>query len=298
MNVVTGAIRTRVLTSGPLAFTVREAGEGPLVLMIHGFPDEPATFDAQLLALASAGFHVVAPTLRGYEPSSRPSDGSYHLVALAGDVTGWMDALGAERAHLVGHDWGATVAYGAAVGAPDRVLSLAMIAIPPPKGLFEGIRHSPRQLWRSRYMAFLQLKGLSEWWLRRNQAAGLLRLWRRWSPGWSPSPKRLDSLRRRFSDPTVVHAAFSYYRQILDTKTPAGRASAGLIAGAVKMPVLGLCGRDDGCFSADLFVAAMSPVAFPSGVVCKTIADAGHFVHAERPEVVSEHLRSWLAQNS
>ena len=110
MTSVAGSIRTRVLNVGPLAFTAREAGEGPLVLMIHGFPDEPATFDAQLLALARAGYHVVAPTLRGYERSSRPTDASYRLVDLASDVTGWMDALETQSAHLVGHDWGATVA--------------------------------------------------------------------------------------------------------------------------------------------------------------------------------------------
>jgi pimeloyl-ACP methyl ester carboxylesterase len=292
------AIRTRTLAVGPLAFTAREAGEGPLVLLIHGFPDGPETFDAQLPALAAAGFHAVAPTLRGYERSSRPGDGSYRLVDLAADVKGWMDALGAERAHLVGHDWGATIAYAAAVAAPERAASLTMIAVPHPMRLVEAIRTDPAQRRRSAYMTFFQLKGLADWWMGREGASALVRLWRRWSPGWTPPPAHLDAMRRRFADPVTLTAALTYYRQALDAKTPAGQASAALFAGEVKSPVLGLCGAADGCIGADVFERAMDAGPFPGGAECETIPDAGHFVHAERPGAVNAHLVSWLRTQS
>ena len=295
---VSDPIRTRVLTVGPLAFTAREAGEGPLVLMIHGFPDEPATFDAQLVTLACAGYHVVAPTLRGYEASSRPADGSYRLIDLAGDVTGWMDALEAESAHLIGHDWGATIACAAAVAAPARVRSLVMIAVPRLGDLFKAIRRDPRQLWRSRYMLQFQFGAVSDWWMRRHRGAAMLRLWQRWSPGWTPSQERIQSLRRRFSDPATVHAALTYYRQVLDKKTDKGRASASLVYGTVQAPAFALCGRNDACISAEIFEGAMSPDAFPRGVVRYTVAEAGHFPHAERPEIVNDQLRNWLARQS
>lgn len=298
MTSVPGSIHTRVLTVGPLAFTAREAGEGPLVLMIHGFPDEPVTFDAQLVALARAGYHVVAPTLRGYEASSRPADASYRLVDLASDVTGWMDALETKSAHLVGHDWGATIACAAAVAAPARVRSLVMIAVPRLRDLFKAIRRDPRQMWRSRYMFLFQFGAVSDWWMRRHRGAAMLRLWRRWSPGWLPSPERMDSLRHRFSDPAIAHAALTYYRQVLDKKTDKGRASTSLISGTVQAPVLALCGQNDGCVSAEIFEAAMSPDAFPCGVVRYTVADAGHFPHAERSEVVNDQLLNWLARQS
>ena len=135
--------RVRLLTVGPLVFTALEAGTGPLVLLIHGFPDGPETYSHQLTALAEAGFHAVAVTLRGYEDSSRPSDASYRIVDLAADVAGWMNALGETQAHLVGHDWGATIACAAAVSSPERVKTLTMIAVPPPTQAGDGDSHRP-----------------------------------------------------------------------------------------------------------------------------------------------------------
>ena len=103
------------LKAGPLSFSAHAAGAGPIVLLVHGFPDHAHSWRFQLPVLAEAGYRAVAPTLRGYEPSSQPADADYHIVRMAEDVVAWIDDLGGEPVHLVGHDWGAIIAYAAAM---------------------------------------------------------------------------------------------------------------------------------------------------------------------------------------
>ncbi|MDH4042227.1 MAG: alpha/beta hydrolase, partial [Gammaproteobacteria bacterium] len=118
------------LHHGPLRFTALAQGKGPLVLCLHGFPDNARSYRFQLPALAAAGFRCVSLSLRGYEPGSIPADGSYTLEAIAGDVLAVADQLDAGPVHLVGHDWGAAVGYTAAALAPDRFSSLTAMAVP------------------------------------------------------------------------------------------------------------------------------------------------------------------------
>ena len=112
-----------------------EAGKGPLVLLLHGFPDTAHTWDRALPALADAGFRAVAPFMRGYHPTAIPADGAYDSDTLAADAVALITALGEEQAIVVGHDWGASAAYGAATIAPERVKKLVVLAIPHPKSL-------------------------------------------------------------------------------------------------------------------------------------------------------------------
>ncbi len=120
---------------GPLVFHAREAGPatGPLVLLLHGFPQSSAEWKAQLPALAAAGYRAVAPDQRGYSPGARP-DGvaAYHIDHLVADVLGMADALAADRFHLVGHDWGAIVAWHVAARHPNRLRSLTIVSVPHP----------------------------------------------------------------------------------------------------------------------------------------------------------------------
>lgn len=124
------------LANGALSFSAHGLGlddnaRGPVVLCLHGFPDNARSFRFQLPALAAAGYRAVAPTLRGYEPSSQPADGDYSLEALGRDVLAWVDGLAEKKVHLIGHDWGAAVAYVAGALAPERFHSLTTIAVPP-----------------------------------------------------------------------------------------------------------------------------------------------------------------------
>ncbi|CAN0589496.1 unnamed protein product, partial [Ectocarpus sp. 12 AP-2014] len=118
------------LKLGEFSVSAIGAGNGPLVLLLHGFPDHAQTWREQISFLAAYGYRALAVTLRGYEPQSIPEDGDFSEETLGRDVLNVLDALGVQRAHLVGHDWGAAIAYRAANLSPDRFLSLTTMAVP------------------------------------------------------------------------------------------------------------------------------------------------------------------------
>jgi pimeloyl-ACP methyl ester carboxylesterase len=125
-------VRARMVAANGLEFGLLEAGEGPLVLCLHGFPDSAHTWRHLLPALAEAGFHAVAPFLRGYAPTAVPDDACYSIGALVADAVALHQALdGDGQAVLIGHDWGAEAAYGAAAFAPDRWRRVVTLGVPP-----------------------------------------------------------------------------------------------------------------------------------------------------------------------
>lgn len=158
-----------------LFFSAKRTGfdtnpDGDVVLLVHGFPDNNKSFDTITPALVEAGHRVVAPLMRGYEPTSRPVDAGtsdYTLTELAGDVATWIDELDAGPVHLVGHDWGAAIGYLVGAITPDRVKSLTVMAVPHVGRFPEAIRKVPSQIIKSWYMTFFQLARFSNAVVRR-----------------------------------------------------------------------------------------------------------------------------------
>lgn len=288
-------VETIVLHNGPLRFSGLSEGYGPLVLMLHGFPDTQATFAEQLPVLAAAGYRAVAMTMRGYEPSSQPVDCDYHGIRLAEDVIAWLDELGAERAHLVGHDWGSNVAHAAVALAPERFASLTALAVPHPVRFGEAYAASPEQQARSSYILDFLQPGF-EGKVIADDCAYLAQLWQTWSPGWDGS-HLLAKARNSFDKHGVARAALEYYRQSFDATSSAGLATAALFSRPITVPTLGLCGANDGCITPEIFEAAMRPSDYPSGLQCSRIVDAGHFLHAEAPGPVNARLLDWFTAN-
>jgi pimeloyl-ACP methyl ester carboxylesterase len=285
-------VETITLRRDALSFPALAAGDGAPVLLLHGFPDSPDTWEAQLPALAAAGFRAVAPTMRGYAPEAQPADGDYHAVRTAEDIVAWAEALGG-RVHLIGHDWGASVAFAAAALAPERFASLAVIAVPHPARFAEKMMADPGQLARSDYMLAFQSPD-AEAMISADDFAYLEALWRRWSPGWDVPAAALAAMRQTFAQPGVPTATLNWYRQAFDATSAAGQATAALLAKPVALPTLGICGADDGCISAEIFNAAMRPEDFPAGVSIHTLTGAGHFVHREAANAVNGLLIDWL----
>jgi len=175
-------LKQRVVRASNLNFTVLEMGEGPLALCLHGFPDTAHSFRHQMPALAAAGFHAVAPFMRGYAPSEPAPDGRYDSAALSEDALALIDALGYKDAIIFGHDWGAVAAYGAAAAAPDRVSKLVTAAVPYGTKFFEALVINYAQQRRSWYMFFFQT-AIAEAAVAFNDFAFLDKLWADWSPG-------------------------------------------------------------------------------------------------------------------
>lgn len=155
---------TRMIKANGIELFVREAGQGPLVVLCHGWPELSYSWRHQIPALAAAGFHVVAPDMRGYGQSAAPADiGAYSIFDTVGDIVGLVQALGATRAMVVGHDWGAPVAWHAALFRPDIFTAVAGLSVPPP---FRG-RGRPLELLRANgvtnfYWQYFQTPGVAE----------------------------------------------------------------------------------------------------------------------------------------
>lgn len=278
-----------------LTFSAQAMGDGPIVLCLHGFPDNAGSFRHQLPALAEAGYRAISLTLRGYEPGAIPADGDYTMETIATDILAVIESLDTGPVHLIGHDWGAAVAYVATSAAPERFKSLTVMAVPH-AGRFarEGLR-IPKQLRLSWYMGFFNIPWLSDWVVQRQGYAFIRKLWRDWSPGWQPEPGVLDSVIQTLSQPGVRSAALGYYRAALSIK--ALLVSAEEAHYPVPVPTLALSGERDGCIASEVFEQLMVAQDFPKGLTFSRIAEAGHFLHQEQPEQVNREILDWLKLN-
>ena len=284
------------ITNGDLIHSAVATGSGPTVLFLHGFPDTYRSFDRQLEAVAAAGYRAVSVAMRGYEPSSQSAKGDYAQPTLARDVASFVDALGEDRVHLVGHDWGAAVAYTAAAFAPERFASLTTMAVPHAGRFLADIRKYPKQLRLSWYMLFFQLPAIPEHTIRRRNFAFLRWLWRQWSPGWDFSDDDFAPLAEAFSHPGVVEAALAYYRAAVHLKAlMVPDPNASIVD--VPVPTLALTGAQEGCIAADVFEAMSEPGDFSGGLEVERIENAGHFLHREQPEMVNARILEWLARH-
>ena len=278
-----------------LTFSAQAMGDGPIVLCLHGFPDNAGSFRHQLPALAEAGYRAISLTLRGYEPGAIPADGDYTMETIATDILAVIESLDTGPVHLIGHDWGAAVAYVATSAAPERFKSLTVMAVPH-AGRFarEGLR-IPKQLRLSWYMGFFNIPWLSDWVVQRQDYAFIRKLWRDWSPGWQPEPGVLDDVIQTLSQPGVRSAALGYYRAALSIK--ALLVSAEEAHYPVPVPTLALSGERDGCIASEVFEQLMVAQDFPKGLTFSRIAEAGHFLHQEQPEQVNREILDWLKLN-
>lgn len=269
---------------------------GPLVLLLHGFPEFWWSWRHQLTGLAESGARVVAVDLRGYGDTDKPPRG-YDGWTLAGDVAGLVRALGATDAVLVGHDWGGLIAWAVGGLHPRVVRGLAVLGAPHPVALRRALRHDPLGQGRaSRYAVGYQLPRWPERLLVRDDAAEVEAVLRRWSaPRWPRSAEFTEvSARNRaaMAVPGVVHSAMEYYRWALRSQVRGeGHRFAGELAAAVRMPVLQLHGALDPCLLTSTALASR-PWA-PEGDL-RVLEGVGHFPHQEAPELVTAALAEFV----
>jgi len=287
------------LSHGDLKFSAQAMGQGPVVLLVHGFPDTLTSYRHQLPALADAGYRAVSVALRGYEPQSIPGDGDYFLTSLADDILAFADQLGGgEPVHLVGHDWGAIITYVAASKAPDKLHSATAIAIPETQRFLSFGTRSLRQMRNSWYILFFQLGKLADWALERNDFAFVDKLWRDWSPGWDAPQDEVERVKTAFRQPGVKLAALGYYRAFFKAADPRYQEAQRLLAEPYQVPFMTLLGEKDGCLNHEVSVNCMFEADFKAGLEVHSIKDAGHFMHQEKPDAINALLIDWVRKNT
>jgi pimeloyl-ACP methyl ester carboxylesterase len=264
-----------------------EAGSGPLLVLLHGFPEFWYSWRRQIPALAAAGFHVVAPDMRGYNLSDKPVGWrAYDVQALARDIAGLIRHFGDEPANLVGHDWGAAVAYGVAMYHPDVVRRLAILNVPHTERMLAGFR-TLRQLRKSWYMFFFQLPSLPEALLRKDNFAFAKRSLRADSRE-SFSDADLARYAEAWGQPGALTGMLNYYRAAL-RRSPRGALSD---LRPIAAPTMVIWGERDRHLGAEL--AEPSPQWVPD-LRMEWIPDATHWVQHEQPARVNELLGEFFA---
>jgi pimeloyl-ACP methyl ester carboxylesterase len=265
-----------------------EAGEGPLVLLLHGFPQFWYQWRHQIPALVEVGFRVVAPDMRGYNLSDKPLGvKAYRVELLARDVERLILACGERTANVVGHDWGAIAAWIAAMRYPGRVGRLAILNVPHPARFLEGLMN-PMQLLRSSYTFFFQIPRLPEEVIRAGDFALLRSVFRRGPvrPGVfiaGDIERYIEAIAR----PGALTASLNYYRALL-RKPGATRA----LLRRVEAPVLVIWGERDRFLSRRL--AEPPHLWVPKLVRVKRLPDASHWVAEDRPLEVNTLLLDFL----
>jgi pimeloyl-ACP methyl ester carboxylesterase len=266
--------------------------EGPLAVLLHGFPDTAHTWRHLGPQLADAGWRVVAPFLRGYAPSGVPTDGSGHIAALMDDVVRLHAALGGGAdAVLVGHDWGAITANALAAHEDSpfgRVVTLAVPPFPSIRGA-RALRALPRQLRNSWYVAFNQLPVLPELAFERY----VRKLWRDWAPGYDAS-EDVRHVSAALPDRAHRSAAIGYYRALVRPFPPptAYRRWKGAEMRLPAVPSLFLHGAEDHALDSRLVANVARDL--PPGSETAVIPGAGHFLHLERPAEVNRRILAFL----
>jgi pimeloyl-ACP methyl ester carboxylesterase len=302
---ISGPWTHRSVTANGSRFHVASMGEGPLVLLLHGFPEFWWSWRHQLVTLAEAGYRAVAVDLRGYGGSDKPPRG-YDLITAAADAAGLVRALGEANATIVGHDWGGLTAWTMAAYFPKAVHRLAIVSMAHPLRMRSRVLSSPfttagalgeadtRGKRGSGYPLAFQMPMVPERQLVRDGGALVGSILASWSaPGW-PDQETARIYQRAMRIPPVAHTALEYHRWLVrSTFRPDGLRYARMMRTPVEAPVLHLHGAVDPCLPPSVARGAGRYVEGPYR--WKVIEGAGHYPHEERPRAFDAELLGWLA---
>jgi pimeloyl-ACP methyl ester carboxylesterase len=281
-----------MVTANGARFHVAVAGDGPLVLFLHGFPEFWWTWRHQLVSLAEAGFRAAAMDLRGFGASDKPPRG-YDPMTLAADAAGVIRSLGERDAVVVGHGLGGAVAWTAGVVHPRQVRRLVPVSMPHPRRLRRAHLTDPRQLAASRHLAGYQAPFAPERRLVADDGLEVLRLLHAWSkPGW-PDGEAAKRYCEAIRIPGVAHCAMESFRWgVRSVPRPDGLRYARRMSGPVTVPTLQVHGALDpavrvrGAQGSDRYVEADYRL--------HVMPEVGHFPHEEDPDTFTRVLLEWL----
>jgi pimeloyl-ACP methyl ester carboxylesterase len=263
---------------GDVTLHVRDSGTGIPVVLLHGWPDTGDLWRHQVPALTAAGYRVLAPDLRGFGRSSKPTDlAAYTAPILVADVIALLDALDIRRAHLVGHDWGAAVTWMTAALAPDRVASMTALSVGHPAA-FRSVGWRQREM--SWYMLLFQFADIAERWLSADDFRNLRE--------WSAHPD-IEPVVERLADPAALTSSLSLYRAILP---PESLVEPPTPLPPVIVPVMGVWSTGDFALAEAGMTGSARYVTGPWRY--ERIEDAGHWLQLDAPNKVNDLLLDFL----
>lgn len=276
-DIMTNSIRMHYVTQG----------EGPLIVLLHGFPEFWYSWRLQIPFLADLGYTVVAPDLRGYNDSDKPSSG-YDIPTLLRDIVGLIKGLGYEKAIIIGHDWGGVLAWSFAIAYPELTEKLVVLNAPHPGAMQRELR-TLKQLRKSWYMFAFQLPWLPEYMLGRNHAETIGRMFQQAAVKKEAFPADvLAHYREAMSKPGALTSSINYYRALL--RRPQNLLNSQAIR-TINVPTLLIWGEQDIALDISLTEALDQWV---TNLQVKRIRDSGHWVQQEQPELVNRFLKEFL----
>lgn len=272
-----------------------EAGQGPMLLLIHGYPDNAYSWEHQIRFFSQQGYRVIVPFTRGYLPTTARTEGYFDRATLANDMAELIRTLNdGEPAYLVGQDWGAAIGYGVLGAFPELVKRSVLLAVPHPVEIMKTLKSSPKHVIRSFHWFLFQLPWLPEFLIKRRDGRFLKWLWKIWSPDFNDD-SHVDHIVQSMLQDTSVEDTLGYYRAALQPKfrDPALSDVWNRLNDQISVPTKVLCGRQD---MRREMLPRQTGMFTQSAQYCWQLVDnAGHFLHREQPEEVNEAISQWLA---
>jgi epoxide hydrolase 4 len=291
-----GSYRSTSIQTNGICLHAIEAGplDGKLVVLLHGFPEFWRGWSKQIGPLAEAGFRVIAPDQRGYNRSDKPHGASaYDIDLLTKDVLGILAAYGQRQAIVVGHDWGAAVAWQLATRYPEAVGKLVILNVPHPSVMMQFLRTSPKQILKSWYIFFFQIPRLPEWLLSRSSFAAMRKMMLASSNPGSFSEQDMADYLEAWRQPGALTAMLNWYRAIFRFAARRMSKAGALPEVRIHAPTLLIWGAKD--------VALSSELVQPSLALCDDgrlvyFEDATHWVQHDQASEVTREMLSFMGE--
>jgi pimeloyl-ACP methyl ester carboxylesterase len=273
-----------------------EAGEGPMLLLLHGYPDNAYSWEQQIRFLSAAGYRVIVPFLRGYQPTHVATGSFFDRATIANDMSVLIDKLNdSAPVLLVGQDWGAAISYGILGAFSEKVTRAMILAVPHTLEINRTLKRSPKHCFRSFHWFLFQLPWLPELIIRGSRGRFLSCLWKLWSPKFSDQ-KHVDHIIKTLLWGNGVEDTLAYYRAAVQAKFRDPRLS-GLferLNDTITVPTKVLCGKKD--MRKEMLPRAADCFAESADYQWELVEDAGHFLHREKPEVINQAILHWFKQ--
>jgi pimeloyl-ACP methyl ester carboxylesterase len=271
-----------------------ESGQGPMVLLIHGYPDNAYSWESQIRFLTTAGFRVIAPFTRGYAPTKTQQGSFYDRASLVVDMVSIIDQLNdGEPVYLVGQDWGAAISYGILGAFPEKVSRAMVLAIPHPVEVQRTLKKSLRHCIRSFHWFLFQIPWLPERVIRGSKGRFLSFLWKLWSPDFNDS-KHVNYISKSMLEGRGIEDTLAYYRSAMQKKyrDPKYTQVFNRLNNTIKVPTRVLCGQQD--MRKEMLPRAADCFDVKAEYQWSLVNNAGHFLHREQPKIVNDEILKWL----